>query len=316
MNAYIVVPVLDAMSGWSDFSKALLENLADLNLAPSQVLVIDSESDDGSAEAARDIGFCVLPILRSEFDHGATRQLAADLLADAEFLVYLTQDAILVSPDSIRKLLHVFHDPEIGAAYGRQLPRIGASPLEAHARLFNYPAHTQIRSLESRREIGFKSIFFSNSFGAYRRSALQKVGGFSSQTIFGEDTIVTARLHLAGWKTAYVGNAEVYHSHSYPLKREFQRYFDIGVLHARESWILKEFGGTGNEGFRFLLSETRFLWPRSIHRLPSAWFRTLLKWTGYRMGRREASLSVRAKIRMSMNRSFWEKEAHGEPKIA
>jgi rhamnosyltransferase len=314
INAYIVVPVLNAMPDWPDFSKALLENLADLNLPPSRALIIDSESEDGTAEAARNAGFRVLPIFRKDFDHAATRQVAADLLADGEFLVYLTQDAVLAGPDSVRKLLTVFDDPKIGAAYGRQLPRSGASPVEAHARLFNYPAQSRIRSLETRRELGFKSIFFSNSFGAYRRLALQQVGGFSSSMILGEDTIVTARLHLEGWKTAYVGNATVYHSHSFPCRKEFQRYFDIGVLHARESWILEEFGDTGHEGLRFLISETRYLLPRWPHKLPSAWFRTVLKLTGYRMGRREATLSFQSKAWMSMNRSFWENEAREESK--
>jgi len=40
----------------------------------------------------------------------------------------------------------------------------------------------------------------------------------------------------------------------------------------------------------------------------------LLKWIGYQMGRREASLSGHSKKWMSMNRSFWQNEARGAPK--
>ena len=313
MHVCIIVPVLNAMSTWPAFSRALSANLSDLNLQPSCVLAVDSDSNDGTAEAVRESGFRLLSIRRKEFDHGATRQFAADNTPDADLLVYLTQDAILVRPDSLRELVNVFANPDIGAAYGRQLPRIGASPIEAHARLFNYPPKSRVRNLVSREELGIKSIFFSNSFGGYRRSALQQIGGFPSRTIFGEDTVIAARLHLHGWQTAYVSSAEVYHSHSYSYKREFQRFFDIGVLHAREPWILREFGRAGNEGIKFLISETRFLWPSFAYSFPSAWIRTLLKYCGYHLGRHEASLNIHFKKWMSMNRLFWENETKTQP---
>jgi rhamnosyltransferase len=309
----VVVPVLNAMSGWPTFREALLANLREMGLPPSSVLIIDSASEDGTAAAAAASGFQVREIRRDEFDHGATRQLAADELPEAELLVYLTQDAILARPDSLRELVGAFADPEIGAAYGRQLPRAGATAIEAHARMFNYPATSRLRELESRRELGLKSIFLSNSFAAYRRAALVQAGGFSKRTIFGEDMVVAGRLHLQGWKTAYVATAVVYHSHAYSYRREFQRYFDIGVLHSRESWLLKEFGGASGEGLKFVMSETRTLWPASALAIPSAWLRTVLKYAGYRLGRREAWLSMRWKRRMSMNRAFWKTEAEASP---
>ena len=65
-------------------------------------------------------------------------------------------------------------------------PGRGANPIEAHARLFNYPPVSAIRSLEDAAAMGFKAIFFSNSFGAYRRTALEQVGGFPKESNFGE----------------------------------------------------------------------------------------------------------------------------------
>ena len=59
---------------------------------------------------------------------------------------------------------------------------------------------------------------------------------------------------LAKYKIAYVAGACVYHSHPHTWKQKFSRYFDIGVLHSRESWFLNEFGKTGGEGARFALS--------------------------------------------------------------
>jgi len=227
------------------------------------------------------------------------------LLPDADILIYLTQDAILATADAIAKLLEVFDDPSVGAAYGRQLPRRGATAIEAHARHFNYPAVSQVRVLTDRERLGFKTIFISNSFAAYRSSALRAVGGFPKDVIFGEDTITAAKLLLAGWKIAYVAEAQACHSHNYTWMQDFRRYFDIGVLHSRESWLLDEFGQAGGEGKRFVFSELKYLWSNHIVLIPSAMVRTGLKLAGYRLGRLHRKLSMGWKRRLSMHPSFW-----------
>ena len=123
--------------------------------------------------------------------------------------------------------------------------------------------------------------------------------------IFGEDTITAAKMLLAGWKIAYGAEAQVYHSHSYTWRQDFKRYFDIGVLHARENWLLQEFGNTGSEGGRFVRSELNYLWPRYWWLVPSALIRTALKLTGYRLGRVENKLNLKWKRKLSMYSSFW-----------
>jgi rhamnosyltransferase len=300
LSFFVVVPTLNAAKEWPRFASPLLASVP-----VDRVLVLDSSSTDGTADIARAMGFRVHTIPRSEFNHGSTRQLAAELLPDAEFLVFLTQDAVLADPEGIKALLQPFEDPTVAAAFGRQLPRIGATPIEAHSRYFNYSAQSSIRVLESRDEMGFKAIFISNSFAAYRREALMAVGGFPPDVIFGEDTITAAKFLLSGWKIAYVADAQVYHSHSYTWGQEFRRYFDIGVLHTREGWLLEEFGGAGGEGGRFVRSEFKFLWPSFRSLLPSAFIRTGLKLAGYRLGRVEGKLSMAFKRRISMNSAFW-----------
>ena len=217
--------------------------------------------------------------------------MGAELAEGADILVYLTQDAAPHGTDAFQNLLRAFDDAEIGAAYGRQLPRENANPIEAHARHFSYPAASGVRSWESRQSTGFKSIFFSNAFGAYRRSALMSVGGFSPDVIFGEDTLVVARMHRAGWKTAYVADAMVRHSHGYTIAEEFRRYFDVGVLHARENWLVDQFGSASGEGRRFVVSEMKHLITKHPHLVPSAVARTFAKYLGYKIGRREKGIA-------------------------
>ncbi len=232
---------------------------------------------------------------------------------DAEILVFLTQDAILASPDALKKLLDGFENPKAGAAFGRQMARPGAGAIETHGRLFNYPAVSSVRSLDSREAMGFKSIFLSNSFAAYRRAALDAVGGFPTNVIFGEDTVTAAHLLLKGWNIHYVADAEVYHSHDYSWWQEFQRYFDIGVLHSRESWLREEFGKTGKEGKRFLLSELTYLRREDAASIPSALVRTAAKLAGYRLGGLEGILPVPLKSRLSMHKDFWKRPARAMP---
>ena len=296
----VVIPTLNAADDWPRFVSHLSSSIP-----ADRVLVLDSSSTDGTADLARTAKFRVHTIARAEFNHGGTRQLAADLLPEADVLVFLTQDAVIAGSDAINKLLEPFADPNVAATFGRQLPRVGATPIETHARIFNYSKQSDIRILKSREQLGFKAIFISNSFAAYRREALMAVGGFPREVIFGEDTITAARLLLSGWKIAYVAEAQVYHSHSYSWMQDFKRYFDIGVLHARESWLLQEFGSTGGEGSRFVRSELNFLWPRHWWFIPSALIRTALKLVGYRLGRIENKLSVKWKRRLSMHHRFW-----------
>ncbi|MHB8117027.1 MAG: glycosyltransferase [Acidithiobacillus ferrivorans] len=143
--------------------------------------------------------------------------MVAERLNDFDMLVYMMQDGIQASPDGLENLVSAFSDPEVGVAYGRQLPRDGASPVEAHTRLFNYLEQSNKRTLADKSKLGIKAAFTSNSFAAYRTKAVFDVGGFPSKLILGEDMVVAARMLLAGWSVAYVADAQVYHSHGYTV---------------------------------------------------------------------------------------------------
>ncbi len=310
MRVSIIVPTLNPGPLWSNFSSALVQNVADLGLTPASVLIIDSESTDGTAAKAAAAGFRVLPILREDFDHGRTRQLGVEHETRSSILIFLTQDSVLATSDSLRTLLTAFADRDVCAAYGRQLPRPGASGIETHARLFSYPATSRRRSLKDRHELGYKSIFASNAFCAFRRDALLSVGGFPNHVICSEETIAIARMHLEGWQSAYVAEAAVFHSHPYTMLQEFRRYFDVGVTHARQPFLLEEFGAPTGEGKRFVKSEVRFLLKNDPGSLPSAMVRTVTKFLGYRFGRSEAAMTLRARKWLSMNPAFWNQDGY------
>lgn len=161
----------------------LAEPLLAQGIRSHQVLIIDSGSKDRTIARARSLGFQVHEIMNSEFNHGGTRALAATLVHWAKILVYTTQDAVMASPETITTLVRAFDDPTIGAVYGRQLPHKDANPFARHACAFNYPNCTLVRDLESRKTLGFKTIFLSDTLSAYRRAALEEVGGFPASII-------------------------------------------------------------------------------------------------------------------------------------
>jgi rhamnosyltransferase len=267
--------------------------------------VIDSASSDNTVALARVHGFDVHVITRAEFNHGGTRQFGVNVLSAVDIVVFLTQDALLARPDAIERLLVAFDDERVGAAYGRQLPHRDAGAIAAHARLFNYPAQSQLRCLEDRTRFGVKTVFISNSFAAYRRDALMRVGGFPVDTIMNEDTYVAGKMVVSGWKIAYCADAQVFHSHDYSFLVEFKRYFDIGVFHTHTSWLQQTFGGASGEGLRFVVSEMRYLMKHAPWLIPSAALRTGLKGLGFKLGGLHPRLPRTLRRSFSLHKNYW-----------
>jgi rhamnosyltransferase len=298
----LIVPTLNAASRWPAWVKALRQQ----SVQPHTVVIIDSDSSDSTAALAREAGFQVQVISQRDFNHGGTRDWGASLVPKSDLLLFMTDDAILASTESLRKLVEAFQDERVGAAFGRQLPRDRAGAFEAHARYFNYSSEARTVRPEDISRYGSKSVFFSNSFAAYRRSAFEQCGGFPRETILCEDVFLAAKLLQGGWSLAYVPEAVVYHSHAYTAVQEFKRYFDIGVFHSRERWIGDSFGRHGGEGMRFIASETNYLLKNSPRLLFVMPVRIFAKAAGYYLGKIERALPVTWKKRISMHRRFWD----------
>jgi rhamnosyltransferase len=284
-----VALIVPTFNGEEDL-RSLAESVDRQTFTFSKKLVIDSSSKDCTVKVAQKYGFNTLVIPGKDFHHGRTRQYCVELLDDMDVLVFMTQDAHLSSTKSIENMLEALNPSDISAVYGRQRPRPNAGYIEAHARLFNYPDHSRDQTLEDIPSLGLKAAFFSDSFSAYKREKLLEVGGFPGDVVFGEDTIVAARMILRGWKIRYSTDAEVFHSHHYSLSEEFKRCFQVGVLHSRESWLMEKFGRAEGEGFRFVQSEISYLMKKNPFLLPEAFLRTFLKLCGYQLGIREKIL--------------------------
>jgi rhamnosyltransferase len=304
----LLIPTLNAGERWAE----LLETVQLQELKFTRKFIIDSGSSDQTVDLAVKHGFEILKIDKSAFDHGYARQLLVNEVSDCDILVFLTQDSLLNGPSAVDRLIKAFDDENVGLAYGRQLPNKDAKILETHARLFNYPSDSMTKELADKHKLGIKTASCSNSFAAYRLSALNEVGGFPFNTIMAEDVIVGGKMLINGWKIAYVGESEVYHSHSYSLIEEFRRYFDIGVYHSTNRWLLDEFGNAEGEGLRYLVSEFKYVLKKNILVLPKMIASIGVKLIGYKLGMNYKSLSLAHRKKFSMHKAFWNKFVENE----
>lgn len=282
-----------------DFS---LENEND-----TEIIVIDSSSTDGSTRfMENDHSIKLIKIKKSQFNHGGTRNAALSV-SSGEYIIFLTQDVIIQDSHCFDNLINVFEkDPKIGIVYGRQLPKKNADFLGKTSRQINYPSQSQIKTSNDKMKLGIKTIFVSNSFAAYRKSALNEAHGFPADVIMNEDQYVGAKMIELGWSIAYCADACVYHSHNYTHGQEFKRYFDIGVFFGKEKWILDEFSQAEGEGAKFVINQFRSLVAdRKLYLIPSFIIRNFLKYLGYKLGMNEKLLPLFIKRKLSMNKQYW-----------
>jgi rhamnosyltransferase len=299
----IVIPLYNAI----EHIEALIDKLAEQTIA-HELILIDSSSTDGTTQwlNERSIPFTSIP--KETFNHGTTRNLGVSL-STGDYVIMLTQDALPVGFTTLEKLVEILDTQEaVSLVYGRQLPYPNATPLSKFARYTNYPSTSQIKSQADISHLGIRTCHCSNSFAAYRKSALVEIGGFPTDVILGEDVVVGAQFILKGLSIAYCGSAEVIHSHNYTVEEEFKRYFDIGVFHQQQRNLLQPFLKAESEGFKYVISEWRYLNKQNqLLYIPNQLIRTVAKYMGYRLGRAHHKMPNWIKFKISMHKSFWEK---------
>lgn len=283
----------------------LLKKIKEQSIEDIPLLIIDSGSNDEYKSEIKNMNCLVKKIDVKTFNHGGTRQMGADMFPDKDIYIFLTQDAILANEKSIENIVKVFDNFNIGCAYGRQLPHKDANLFSSYARLFNYKDKSYIYSINDKEKYGIKTAFNSNSFAAYRRKALNEIGGFPIDTILSEDMYVAAKMLLNKWSVAYCSDAMVYHSHNYTIWQEFKRYFDIGVFYSRESWIKDTFGGAEGEGKKYIILEFKYLIKRNIVLIFPMIIRDIMKFFGFRLGMKERFINKHIKRKISMTKNFW-----------
>lgn len=198
-----------------------------------EVLVIDSESTDGTAARAREHGARVHEIRAAEFHHGRTRNLGAQLARGA-IVVWTTHDAYPDSDDWLDLLTAPLRsgEPDLAGVYGRQIAHHDAHPPERYFLDFLYGPDARLQRAGSVEELTMETTLFSNANSAMPRALLLEEP-FAEDILIAEDQDWSRRMLLAGKTIRYEPRAAVRHSHPYTVFTAFRRFFESGVAGSR-----------------------------------------------------------------------------------
>ena len=246
----------------------------------------------------------VYHLAKEEFDHGGTRDRGVRM-STADLVVCMTQDAMPADDTLIEELVKPFDDPEVWAAYARQLPNEDCREVEKYTRSFNYPEQSMVKTKEDLDRLGIKTFFCSNVCAAWRREKYLELGGFVKHTIFNEDMILAGTMIKQGGKIAYCAKAKVIHSHNYSAFQQFHRNFDLAVS---QTMYPEVFGGirSESEGIKLVKKSLSY-----CIKIGKPWLMIQVvtqsagKLLGYKMGQRYRSLPMWLILRCTMSPSFW-----------
>ncbi|MEU9570381.1 bifunctional polysaccharide deacetylase/glycosyltransferase family 2 protein [Streptomyces massasporeus] len=169
---------------------------------PIEVLVIDDGSSDGTARIVENLGLPGVRVVR-QLNAGKPAALNRGI-ANAKYdLIVMMDGDTVFEPTTVRELVQPFGDPRVGAVagnakVGNRDSLIGAWQHIEYVMGFNLDRrmYDVLRCMPT----------IPGAVGAFRRSALERVGGMSDDTL-AEDTDITMAMHRDGWHVVYAEKA-------------------------------------------------------------------------------------------------------------
>ncbi len=297
----VIIPVYRPTASF----RKVLKRLDRQRVRPNRIILINTEERFWRPEFAAGLERVeVYHIAKEEFDHAATRRMAAEL-SKAEYMMFLTQDAVPADNRLTEQLLNVFQKKEVAAAFARQLPKSDCNPIERYTRSFNYPAASFIREQADIETLGIRAYFFSDVCAVYRKADYLQLGGFVERAIFNEDMLFAAKALEKGKKIAYVAAAKVYHSHNYGAVQYLKRNFDLGVSQAEHPEVFSKVSSE-KEGIALVKKTARYLWnTKKGYYIPKLISNSGFKWLGYQLGKHYRWLSKRMIRKLTLNHTYW-----------
>lgn len=172
-----------------------------------EIIVVDDGSSDGMSQVAHDFAKAhqgVRVVTKKRGGKSAAMNTALPL-TKAEVIVIVDADSGLAR-DAIWEIVQPLADPKVGAVSGSVLVRNSQRNLLTRIQAFEYLRSILLgRMLSSR--LGVLGII-SGAFGAFRRSALDRVGGWDVGP--GEDEDIVLRLRKLGYAIEFAPYAECY----------------------------------------------------------------------------------------------------------
>jgi rhamnosyltransferase len=233
-----------------------------------EVVIVDSGSPPRDLAAMRSVPARIVSIPSSEFGHGRTRNLLAEI-AQGDVLAYLSQDAQPADAAWLDALVGALEPSHVAGAYARQVPRVHADPLTRFFLGELYGSRPKRVVWQSSAPLTFEDLFFSNVSSAIRKEVWRQVP-FRADCVMSEDQYWAFDVLRHGFELRYTPEAQVFHSHAYSLRTLFLRNRLSGYsLHGLFSDASP---AMSSRGLGFIVREARYL----VHTRQVAWLPYML----------------------------------------
>lgn len=188
-----------------------------------EIIVVDNESTDNSAQVAHHYGAKVVDLPRQEFSWGRAlnRGIAA---ASGDIVLLLSADAYPAHDQWIQEMLAPFEDSHVAAVYGRQIPRPDA-PIDEIVRLKKaFPSESHLCNSDT----SISSVPCSNACAAIPKKRWHSVR-FDEHSGGAEESAWMRQIIESGFSVMYNHKAIVFHSHKDTIIRNACRRLELWV---------------------------------------------------------------------------------------
>jgi 2-polyprenyl-3-methyl-5-hydroxy-6-metoxy-1,4-benzoquinol methylase/GT2 family glycosyltransferase len=212
----VVIPTKNGVS--EGFESTLRAISRQIGIAETEVIVVDSGSTDGTVEVAKSYGAKVFSILPEEFNHGTTRNYAADQTT-GDLLVFTVQDAIPASEDLFYEMAKaLLADPKLAGVSVMQLPKSDADLYACWERWNHNRFH-----LGSPQEQLLQLAGLDNVCSMVKRGIWEKIRFKPTQ--YAEDLEFGLSCLREGYKIVWLSHRSTVHSHTRPPFYYMSRHY-------------------------------------------------------------------------------------------
>lgn len=196
----VIVPAHNEAAG----IEAAIRSIA-ASTHPVEIIVVDDGSTDDTAALAEALGLPGVRVIRRA-NGGKPAALNTGLQAATNDLIVMVDGDTVFEPGTVHALVQSFGDPKVGAVSGNTKVANRDGVLGAWQHIEYVVGFNLDRRLF---DVAECMPTVPGAIGGFRRSALERVGGVSDDTL-AEDTDLTMSLCRDGWRVVYRDDARAW----------------------------------------------------------------------------------------------------------